>query len=93
MQNIRRWLFSTNHKDIGVLYLTLALISGLVGTVLSLIIRFQLTFPGNHILNDNYQLYNSIITGHAFIMIFFYGHACVNRWIWKFFSSSFNRKP
>jgi cytochrome c oxidase subunit 1 len=48
-----------------------ALFSGLVGTSLSLIIRMQLSYPGNPILANNYQLYNSIITGHAFVMIFF----------------------
>jgi heme/copper-type cytochrome/quinol oxidase subunit 1 len=45
--------------------------SGLVGTSLSLIIRFELAFPGDQILGGNSQLYNVIITVHGLVMIFF----------------------
>ncbi|RKP39553.1 hypothetical protein BJ085DRAFT_8489, partial [Dimargaris cristalligena] len=51
-------LFSTNAKDIGVLYLIFAMFSGLIGTALSLIIRIELAGPGIQYLQGNYQLYN-----------------------------------
>lgn len=68
---ITRWLFSTNCKDIAVLYLIFAVFSGLVGTGLSLIIRLELAGPTPQILADNGQLFNVVISAHAIFMVFF----------------------
>jgi len=64
-------MFSTNHKDIGILYIIFGAFSGIIGTTMSIIIRLELAAPGNNILNGNYQLYNVLITAHGLIMIFF----------------------
>nr|YP_002808550.1 cytochrome c oxidase subunit I [Panonychus ulmi]ACD02433.1 cytochrome oxidase subunit I [Panonychus ulmi] len=64
-----KWIFSTNHKNIGTMYFIFSLFSGLMGTSFSMIIRMELMQPGSIIQND--FIYNSFITIHAMIMIFF----------------------
>lgn len=70
----KRWAFSTNHKDIGTMYLAFAIVGGILGGVFSMLIRAQLMHPGQGFLsgtNDLQQLYNVIISAHGLLMIFF----------------------
>jgi heme/copper-type cytochrome/quinol oxidase subunit 1 len=64
-------LFSTNHNDIGTLYLIFSIVAGIVGTLFSIFIRLELSFPGGHVFENNYQFYNVIVTAHGLIMVFF----------------------
>jgi len=67
----RRWVYSTNHKDIGTMYLIYAIIFGLVGGLLSILMRMELAAPGMQFFGDDYQLYNAVVTSHGLIMVFF----------------------
>jgi cytochrome c oxidase subunit 1 len=71
MTYINRWLYSTNCKDISILYIIFAIFSGLVGTGLSIIIRLELAGPSSQILHNNGQLFNAVVSLHAIAMIFF----------------------
>ena len=64
----KRWAYSTNHKDIGTMYLIFAIIAGIIGTAFSVLMRMELAHPGDGILGGNYHLYNVLVTGHGLIL-------------------------
>jgi cytochrome c oxidase subunit 1 len=65
---IERWFFSTNHKDIGTLYLVFSFVMFIVGAFLSVLIRAELAKPGLQFFDP--MLFNSFTTMHALVMIF-----------------------
>src|SRR3954470_13057276 len=67
---VARWFFSTNHKDIGTLYIIFSIIAGLIGGLFSVIMRMELQAPGTQVVTDG-QLWNVIISAHGLIMVFF----------------------
>jgi cytochrome c oxidase subunit 1 len=70
-KGIKRWIMSTNHKDIGTMYVTFSIMAGIVGGLFSVLFRLQLAHPGSNFLGGDYQFYNVLITAHALIMVFF----------------------
>jgi cytochrome c oxidase subunit I len=66
----RRFVYSTNHKDIGTMYLVFAMVAGVIGGFMSIAIRMELQFPGIQVFHDSHQ-FNVFTTAHGLIMIFF----------------------
>ena len=66
-----RWLYSTNHKDIGTMYLIFAIAAGCIGATFSILFRMELEAPGNQILGGDHQLFNVLVTAHGLTMVFF----------------------
>jgi cytochrome c oxidase subunit I+III len=67
---LKRWLYTTNHKDVGLLYFFTSLYFGFIGAILALLMRIQLDQPGNTFLTFAY--YNQAVTMHGLIMIFWF---------------------
>src|SRR4051812_12769089 len=66
----RRFVYSTNHKDIGTMYLIFAIVAGIIGATLSMLMRLELMEPGLQYFKDPH-MFNVLVTGHGLIMIFF----------------------
>ena len=67
---VARWFFSTNHKDIGTLYLVFSIFAGLIGAGISVLMRMELQQPGLQYFADG-QMWNSMVSAHGLIMVFF----------------------
>ena len=72
MSYVTRWLFSTSHKDIAILYLIYGMISAMVATGMSVIIRMELASGNSQFFHDNHHAFNVLVTGHAIAMIFLF---------------------
>jgi len=67
---VSRWFFSTNHKDIGTLYIIFSLFAAIIGIGLSFLMRLELQQPGMQIFSDG-QMWNAYVSAHGLIMVFF----------------------
>src|SRR6201996_1635552 len=67
---VQRWLFSTNHKDIGTLYIIFSIITASIGGAASVLMRANLAHPGSELIHSG-QAWNVLITAHGLIMVFF----------------------
>jgi len=68
MKGIKRWLYATNHKDIGAMYLWFSFIMFLTGGALAMVIRAELMYPGLQLVDPNF--FNQMTTTHGLIMVF-----------------------
>ena len=67
---VRRWLYSTNHKDIGTMYLIFSITAALIGSGMSVFMRIELASPGVQYMSDGH-MWNVFTTAHGLIMVFF----------------------
>jgi len=68
--SVKRWLITTNHKDVGIMYLITSLFFLLFGGVMALLIRVQLWDPGSQVLSG--LAYNEAVTAHGMVMVFWF---------------------
>jgi heme/copper-type cytochrome/quinol oxidase subunit 1 len=66
---LERWVWTTNHKRIGILYIYFGVFNGFLAILLSMLMRLELTFPGDQVLFGEYQFYNMITTMHGILML------------------------
>lgn len=65
-----RWVWTTNHKRIGILYIYFGVFNGFLAILLSVVMRLELAFPGDQILFGQYQFYNMMTSMHGILMLF-----------------------
>jgi len=68
---INKYIYTTNHKMVGLLYIYFGSFIGILAVVLSILIRIELSFPGDQLFMGNYQLYNTFVTAHGLLMLLF----------------------
>ena len=85
----KRWAYSTNHKDIGTMYLIFAIIAGLIGSAFSVLMRMELMHPGDGILGGDYHLYNVLVTYYDLL----YGDASNDWGLWQLVCSNHDWCP
>ncbi|QWG24016.1 cytochrome c oxidase subunit I [Bradyrhizobium sediminis] len=66
----RRFVYSTNHKDIGTMYLVFAIVAGVIGGFMSIMMRIELMYPGIQLFHESHT-FNVFVTAHGLIMVFF----------------------
>ena len=66
---VRRWLYSTNHKDIGTMYIIFSILAALIGGGFSIFMRMELMHPGVQYMADGH-VWNVFATAHGLIMVF-----------------------
>lgn len=79
MQNIiiikkfitKKWVYTINHKKLGLLYFYYSLVTAIFGSYLATCIRLEMAYPGSPFFNGDSLKYLQVITAHALIMIFF----------------------